>query len=184
MILHRWKMAISQQCIFRTDDGYIFAFPYGPLFAYLLPDAKSQSLIENVLLWRAVASIPIIVATIAIIKAYSLPVEILLLPIVIDRIVFIPIAWFITRNCVRFPIAVSLRTCAAVHDLSTLYENSYRFTFSTILFSLPHFFWLPLNPVWYVIPIYFLFPAILSWYMVILRHQDRTAAESSRGKSD
>ena len=182
MILNRWKMAISKGRIFRTEDGRIFAFPYGPLVAYLLPDAKCQSLLENVFLWWAVATIPIMVATIAVSKIYSLSVYFLLLPIVLHYVFFNPIVWFITRKWVRLPIAVSLRTCAAVHDLSTLYENSYRFTFAAILFSLPLFLG-AIETVWCVISIYLFLPAILNWYMVILRHQDR-ASESSHGKSD
>lgn len=174
MFLNRWKMAISKRCIFSTKDGRIVAFPCGPFAAYLVPDAKSQSLVENSLLWRAVLSIPVLVATIVAIKIYTLSFYLLLLPIALDFIIFIPLVWFITRKWVRLPITRSLQACAAVQNLSALYENSYRFTFATILFTLPLFL-LSINPVWYVIPIGFLFLSLVNWYLVILRHQDQTA---------
>ena len=177
MILSRWKIAISQRCIFQTEDGRIFAFPFAPFVAYLLPDAKSQSLVENALLWRAIGSIPIAVATIAVIKMYGLPVDVLLWLIVLDYLVFILIVCLITRKCVRLPIWLSFRACAAVQDPATLWETSYRFTSATVLFTLPLFF-LPINPVWYAVPICTFLRALVTWYMVILRHKDRTVPDS------
>ena len=183
MVLNRWKMAIAKQCIFSTEDGRIFAFPLGPYAAYLLPDAKSQSLVENALLWWTVASIPIFVATIAVFKIYSISFDMLMLSVLLHYIIFITYVWFITRTCVRLPIALSIRAGAAVQDQESLWMNSLRITFITILFT-PWVFLLPVDPVWYAVTIALLLHALVNWYMVILRRQDRTVSDSFRDKSD
>jgi hypothetical protein len=183
MILDRWRVTISRRCIVSTAGGRAFAFPFGPFAAYLLTDAKLQSLVVTAVLSLEVASLSTFVATFSVIKTYGLPDNILLLPIVLHYIVPFPLVWAIVRKCARLPIALSLRTRAAVQDPAAILENSFLFTYGTILFMLPLFLF-PMNIVWYFVPLYLLFQALVNWYLVIVRHQDRTNRDSLCDKFD
>lgn len=182
MILSRWRKAISQRCIFSTEDEQTFVFPFGPFAAYLLPDAGSQALVVRTILWLAIASIPAGIATISVFRTFS-PVEITLFLIALHYMVYVSLICFITRNSVRLPISLSLRVYASLHELVRLHDYAYRFTFLAILFSLPILMTESISVFWFLMPIWSSGLAVTYWHMVLLRLREGTDTESDRDMS-
>ncbi len=131
-----WNRKLAARILFRTDDGRVFFYPFGPVKSYIVPNPAFERLIIKSIAWFSLSSCVVVAfafAFVLIFVAFKFRSPVLLIVCLLEFVRHVLWIHRLTRKLVSLPFALSVRSYASLKDAQELWTRFYGFFLMAIL---------------------------------------------------